>query len=163
MKISSVMDSGSIDNVTNRQMAPEYPVQESLMSKSGQKYSAAGAGSKGIPNEGQQELLFYSNEGAPVPMRYQVAEVRKPLTSVSKICDRGNRVTFCRNGGYVQNLFTWQCTPLVLWRFEGKKGDGDWRLLIAFRARPERPIIASQTTKGQLIDVGDEGTSSSIE
>ena len=46
---------------------------------------------------------------------------------------------------------------------EAKTGDSDWRLLIAFRARPERPIIASQTTKGQLIDVGDEGTSSSIE
>ena len=44
-----------------------------------------------------------------------------------------------------------------------KGGDGDWRLLIAFRAHPERLIIASQTTKGQLIDVGDEGTSSSIE
>ena len=76
------------------------------------KYSAAGAGTKGIPNEGQQELLFYNEAGAPVPMRYQVAEVRKPLTSVSKICDRGNRVTFCRNWGYVQNLFTGQCTPL---------------------------------------------------
>ena len=82
------------------------------MSKAGHKYSAAGAGSKGIPNEGQQELLFYNDEGAPVPMRYQVAEVRKPLTSVSKICDRGNRVTFCRNGSYVQNLFTGQRTPL---------------------------------------------------
>ena len=37
-------------------------------------------------------------------MLFQVAEVGKPLISVSAICERGNRVIFGKGGGVVQNL-----------------------------------------------------------
>ncbi len=37
-------------------------------------------------------------------MQYQIADVSKPLNSVSKICDRGNVVTFHSRGGVIHNL-----------------------------------------------------------
>ena len=43
-------------------------------------------------------------------MTVQVAEVKRPLTSVGRICDRGNRVIFGRGGGVVQNLRTGNIT-----------------------------------------------------
>ena len=39
-------------------------------------------------------------------MTYQVAEVTKPLNSVSKMCDAGNVVTFTAHGGTIKNLWT---------------------------------------------------------
>ena len=74
----------------------------------GQVYGAAGG--KGIPNEGEQDLSLVTAEGIPAPFTYQVAEVRRPLCSVAKLCDRGNRVMFGQAGGVVQNMKTGRCT-----------------------------------------------------
>ena len=77
-------------------------------------YAQAGTNGKGIENEGEVALPLFSAEGVYSPMTYQVADVRKPLTSVSRLCDEGNRVVFCRGGGIIQNLNTAACTPF--WR-----------------------------------------------
>ena len=66
---------------------------------------------KSIPNEGQQELPLVTNDGLAAPMTYQVADVRKTLCSISKVCDRGNRVIFGRRGGVVQNMSSGVITP----------------------------------------------------
>ena len=42
---------------------------------------------------------------------FQIAEVTKPLVSVSAICERGNRVIFGKSGGVVKNLKTGAETP----------------------------------------------------
>ena len=39
-------------------------------------------------------------------MTYQVADVTKPLNSVTKMCDSGNVVTFTAEGGTIKNLWT---------------------------------------------------------
>ena len=44
-------------------------------------------------------------------MLFQIADVSKPLVSVSSICEKGNRVIFCRAGGMVQNLKTGGLIP----------------------------------------------------
>ena len=99
-----VADSGASDHVQSKTIAPEIPIKESPMSRAGKNYKCAGK--RPIKNEGQQNMPLYTMEGVPAPLTVQIAAVRRPLCSVSKICDRGNRVTFCRNGGYVQNLST---------------------------------------------------------
>ena len=43
-------------------------------------------------------------------MTYQIADVKRPLCSVAKLCDRGNRVIFDYKGGAVQNLRTGNVT-----------------------------------------------------
>ena len=109
VRFSPVMDSGAGDHVTNRNTLPEVPVQPSPGSRRGQVYSAAGG--KAIANEGEQVIPLISNEGARTQMTYQVAEVRRPLCSIARLCDRGNRVVFGRGGGVVQNLSTGRCSP----------------------------------------------------
>ena len=44
-----------------------------------------------------------SGEGNMAEATFQVAEVTRPLCSVTKICDRGNRVVFDSQGGYIEN------------------------------------------------------------
>ena len=109
VKFTTVMDSGASDHVVNRHVLPEVKVRPSPGSRRGQVYSAAGG--KGIPNEGEQELPLLTNEGSPATIVYQVADVRRPLCSIAKMCDRGNRVVFGRAGGVVQNLVNGRCTP----------------------------------------------------
>ena len=52
-----------------------------------------------------------TEEGAMSDMVVQVTDVRKPLFSVTKLCDRGNRVIFGRGGGVTHNLATNRLTP----------------------------------------------------
>ena len=55
-------------------------------------------------------FAMYTDAGDHANMTYQVAEVRRPLTSIAKLCDRGNRVVFGRGGGIIQNLKTGKTT-----------------------------------------------------
>ena len=52
-------------------------------------------------------------EGELTPVMFQVADVSKPLMSVSAICERGNRVFFGRAGGVIQNLATGKEIPFT--------------------------------------------------
>ena len=109
VRFCTVMDSGSSENVVNPSTFPGVPIVPSAGSRRGQVFSAAGK--KAIPNEGQQHLALITESGAAAPLTYQVADVRKPLTSIARLCDRGNRVIFGRGGGVVQNLKNGTCTP----------------------------------------------------
>ena len=44
-------------------------------------------------------------------MTYQVAEAKKTLCPVGKLCDRGNRVIFGKMGGVIQNMHNGSVTP----------------------------------------------------
>ena len=94
----TVMDRGASDHVAHSRIAPEIEVKSSAGSRRGQVYSAAGG--KTIPDEGEQSFALVTNEGTGANLTYQVADVRRPLTSVAKVCDRRNRVIFGR--GVVQ-------------------------------------------------------------
>ena len=64
-----------------------------------------------LPNLGQQQLQACTSDGMDTEILFQIADVSKPLVSVSAICERGNRVTFGRGGGFIQNLETGVRTP----------------------------------------------------
>ena len=68
-------------------------------------------GGKSIPNEGEQYIPLQTLDGWKAGQVYQVAEVRRPLCSMAKLCDSGNRVSFGRGGGIVQNMRNGHCTP----------------------------------------------------
>ena len=36
----------------------------------------------------------------PLGMAWQIAEVKKPLASIGRMCDAGNIAVFTKNGGY---------------------------------------------------------------
>ena len=54
-----------------------------------------------IPNMGQQKICALTNEYQKADLTFQIADVSRPLTSVSAVCDRGNVVVFGPKGGYI--------------------------------------------------------------
>ena len=77
----------------------------------GQHYGSA-SGHK-IPNLGEQHIKGVMGNGSERAMKFQVAEVTRPLLSVGRICDTGNEVTFGRNGGVSVDLVTGEETPFI--------------------------------------------------
>ena len=56
-----------------------------------------------LANLGEKHFEVVTAEGNPAAATFQVAEVTRPLCSVTRICDRGNRVVFTSEGGYIEN------------------------------------------------------------
>ena len=97
MDVDVAVDSGAGDNVLAAVDVPGHKVQESPGSIRGQQFK--GAGGHVMANEGQMvlEMLAPLEDGqhGEVDVCWQVAEVRRPLLSVSKICDKAQHtVTF---------------------------------------------------------------------
>ena len=59
-----------------------------------------------MPNMGQKVLNIQTNEGRDAKVLYQIAEVSRPLTSVSATCDKGNWVVYSPHGGFIMNTMT---------------------------------------------------------
>ena len=99
--IEAVVDSGAADPVA-RSGTFSGKVSPSAMSKSGRKYR--GPDGTRIPNEGQQEVQFTSDEGHRCGMTWQIADVERPLIAVSHLSAAGNNVIFTKTGGEIVNI-----------------------------------------------------------
>ena len=104
MRVSSILHSGAAESVAPPTTCPHMPLAESPCSRAGQGYRTA-AGER-LRNKGQRHIQAWTDEGCPVGMTYQVADVTRPLTSVSKMCAAGNVVTFTAEGSTIKNLWT---------------------------------------------------------
>ena len=102
MRSASIVDSGAAESVAPPSTCPHFPLMESPGSRAGQEYRTAGG--EPLKNKGQHQVQAWTEEGCPVGMTYQVAEVTKPLNSVSKMCDAGNVVTFTAQWRHHQEL-----------------------------------------------------------
>ena len=103
-QIEIALDSGAGEHVASRNVAADYPVEESAGSRAGQHFVAA-RGAR-IPNEGQFTLALRSGDlekkkGKDIKTTFQVATVTRPLWSVGRICDEGFEVKFTNNEAYV--------------------------------------------------------------
>ena len=114
-RVECVLDSGAADSVCPRSMAPEFPVEDTEASRAGVYYTAADGGR--IANVGQQALPVALENGARTVATFQVADVSRPLMSVGRVCEMGNRVLFGAGGGYILNIATGGVTPF--YRKEG--------------------------------------------
>ena len=110
-EIISILDSGAADSVGPASMATSVPVRESQGSRQGQKFFTAD-GTR-LPNQGDKMIQAYTCDMQPVTMRYQVAEVTKPLCSVGKVTDCGNMVCFDSQGGVIYHRKTGHTTPFT--------------------------------------------------
>ena len=101
--IVAVVDSGAADSVAKAGTS-KGKVLPSTMSKAGRKYR--GPDGTQIPNEGQQDVQFISDEGHKCGMTWQIANVERPLIAVSHLSAAGNEVTFSKTGGKIVNNTT---------------------------------------------------------
>jgi len=92
VKISGVMDSGSIANVVRKTDAPWIPIEPNEASRTKSYYS--GAGGHKIYNMGQKHLEGYTGEGRQLRVTTQVADVTTPLWAVRETKKADNIVAF---------------------------------------------------------------------
>ena len=94
--VEVVLDSGACRHVMARENAPGYQVHDSSASRRGLGF-IVGNGER-IPNEGQFVLNLDADDDQGSVTRlsatFQVADVTRPLMSVSQLCEQGFRVEF---------------------------------------------------------------------
>ena len=107
------IDSGAAESVLPPDYAQQFPTEESEGSRAGLNYISAGGGK--LPNMGEKQITFMTNEGQGMRMKFQVAPVTKPLGSVKRIVEQGNRVVFSETeeGSYIEHCATGQRTALT--------------------------------------------------
>ena len=98
-RVDCVLDSGAADSVCPRSMAPHFAIEDTEASRAGVYYTSADGGR--IANVGQQNLPVALENGVRTIATFQVADVSRPLMSVGKVCEMGNRVLFGAGGGYI--------------------------------------------------------------
>ena len=115
LQVKGVMDSGASESVAPANLAPQYTVTSSPGSLVGQEYTSASGNV--IPNLGEKVLDIVMEDGRETQVKYQVADVSRPLNSISEICDAGGKygqiVLFGRTGGAILNLETGIQTPFA--------------------------------------------------
>ena len=109
VRVDSVVDSGASAPVAPPTMLPGVPIVPSEGSRRGQEYTSASKHK--LKNLGQQQIKACTEDGDPTSVLFQIADVSKPLVSVSSICEKGNRVIFGRSGAVVQNIRTGREIP----------------------------------------------------
>ena len=97
--IKVTADSGAVDHVAPESFAKSTPLKATRASSSGMYYTAAN-GTK-IKNKGEKHIKGFTREQTPIDMTWQVADVKKPLASIGKICDNDNVAIFTKNGGVI--------------------------------------------------------------
>ena len=96
--VEAVVDSGAVDPVAPKDLF-DGELEPSEMSKKGKKY--CGPDGARIENYGQMNVGFTSDEGAKCGLRWQIADVERPLIAVSYLTAGGNEVIFEKDGGRV--------------------------------------------------------------
>ena len=81
-------DSGASDHVAPVHVASHIRRQSTEASRGGVSYQAANG--QQIYNLGQREVEGVTEAGMPIGMACQVAEVKRPLASIGRMCDAAN-------------------------------------------------------------------------
>ena len=93
-----------------RGMVSFVPVKPTVQSASGHGFR--GAGGERIANYGEQQITFRTKEGQTRKTTWQVADVRRPLMSVSRMSATGHEVVLNGKNPRVINLRTQEVTQL---------------------------------------------------
>ena len=104
-------DTGACDTVVPKLMCPGIPIVPSLQSMQGLVYEIADGTE--IPNLGEKRCEMWT-EGAvnPKAIRMQVADVHKPLLSLSRCADMGFESRFGATMGCLIDTTTGEVIPL---------------------------------------------------
>ena len=92
VKVKIAADSGAVDHIAN---PANIPGDAKLrMPSSGRLRNFVAANGDPIKNHGEAKVMLHTAEGTNVGNIFQVADVCRPLHSVSKVCDAGHEWLF---------------------------------------------------------------------
>ncbi|MDA8584227.1 hypothetical protein N9L68_08320 [bacterium] len=95
------VDSGASETVAQEGVLDSIPLVEGEARRKGVQYEVADGTL--IPNLGEKEFIAVGECGALRKMKVQVCDVNKPLLSVRRVTQAGNRVVFEEDGGYIED------------------------------------------------------------
>jgi len=98
--IRVALDSGAGDHVASPEDVEGFSIVPSEYSRAGRSFVAANGGK--IANHGEATVKMRSQKGKKLASTFQVAQVTRPLYSVSKLCDAGYDVSFSRADAVVR-------------------------------------------------------------
>ena len=109
--IDVIVDSGACETVMPRSMCSHISILPSAQSRAGVEYEVASG--LCIPNLGERHCEVYTEHGASaLLMHFQVADVHKPLLSLSKAADMGFTSHLQSDGGYIEDSQTGEKIPI---------------------------------------------------
>ena len=94
-----LVDSGAAANVIPNGLLEDYEIVAGEAKRNGTVYMTADGGE--IPNLGEQKVAFRTFEGHSGEVDFQVADVQRPLLSVTSVTEKGSRVEFDDHGGQI--------------------------------------------------------------
>ena len=102
-ELLAFVDSGAVDNVFPKSVCTEYPQEVTSKSQSGVGFK--GASGSHIKHYGQRRFRVKTSAGSNMNTTWEVADVRKPLISASRLLERGHKLVLdeklriqCKNG-----------------------------------------------------------------
>ena len=98
------VDSGATETVLSPGMLKTIELRDGPASRSGIQYEVADG--RTIPNLGEKQFVVRSEEGVIRELTCQVCEVNKPLLSVHKVVQAGNRVVFEPGSAWIEDTVT---------------------------------------------------------
>ena len=103
--IDVIADSGACETVMPKNLCSNITLRESTQSKAGVEYEVASG--KAVPKLGERHCEIFS-EGAEssMMMHFQVADIHRPLLSLSRAADPGFRSYLDWYGGYLEDTKT---------------------------------------------------------
>ena len=107
--IEAVVDSGAEETVAPRGWFPSKP-RTSAMSRAGACYRTASGAP--VPNLGEQDVQFLTNEGYSAEIPFQLADIERPLIAVSALAKAGNTVELTEDGGTITHRATGKVTGI---------------------------------------------------
>ena len=95
LEIEMTLDTGASVHAMDKLDLPGFVIEESIGSKAGQKFQAAGG--KLIDNEGQAKLVMLCpGVDRELTCNVQIAKVTRPLLSVTKMTESGKVTVLCK-------------------------------------------------------------------
>lgn len=105
--LAITMDSGAAESVMPSGRLPYIATLQTERSLAAQQQGGySSATGETIPNRGEQQITMMTADGNWKGMRFQKTDVRKPLGSISRICEAGHRVNFEKNNNYIEDRVT---------------------------------------------------------
>ena len=112
MEVELTADSGACDTVMPLSMCESIPVEPSPQSIAQIEYEVANK--QTIPNLGQRNCLIWSETSeTPRGITIQVADVHKPLLSLSRCADMGYQSVLGKRAGCLVDTMTGEILPLT--------------------------------------------------
>ena len=110
-EIEVTVDSGACDTVMPTRMCPHISVVETEDSKRGMEYEVANG--ETIPNVGERRCILMSEDSnSPKAIFFQIADIHKPLLSVSRCADLGFQCILGKHGGQLVDEESGEIIPL---------------------------------------------------